>query len=367
MGPAIGPANANAYYDSKWSAVASLLHVRGSHTYKLGGEYQINSWTDRNTRGAQGILNYGTDETGPSTSTNGVALLAGQSGLGYASFLLGAVNNASVNAVQDPQWRGYKAALYIQDDWRVNRKLTVNYGVRWDIMTQGHEIWYRNSMFGPSIPNPNAGGRPGGIVYEGFGPGRCDCNFLTPYPYSIGPRLSAAYQLDAKTVVRAGIGVIYGNLGQLSYLTNAQIQGVGINQQQFNNADNGLPALYARNGLVYNRADLYKVTLDPGLLVSPGTALNGGPAATEDPNGARAPRILQWNISVQRELSRSLALETAYVANRGVWLTQTNLISPNGLTRERLASFGLDPFNNAADRALLTGPADLSRRRCPRL
>ena len=109
------------------------------------------------------------------------------------------------------------------------------------------------------------------------------------------------HQIDSKTVLRAGIGVIYGNLGQLSYLTNAQIQGVGINQQQFNNANNGQPALFARDGLVYNIADLYRPTLNPGLLVTPGAALNGGPAATEDPNGARAPRILQWNISIQRD------------------------------------------------------------------
>jgi len=199
-----------------------------------------------------------------------------------------------VNAGQDPQWRGYKAALYIQDDWKVSRKLTINYGLRWDIQTEGHEIWYRNSMFGPSIPNPTAGGLLGGIVYEGFGPGRCNCNFENPYPFSIGPRLSGAYQIgnDSKTVVRAGIGVIYGNLGQLSYLTNAQIQGVGINQQQFNNPNNGLPALFAAQGLQYNRAALYIPTLDPGLLVTPGGALNGGPAATEDPNGARAPRVL---------------------------------------------------------------------------
>ena len=112
----MGPTNANSYFDSKWSGVASMSYVRSSHSFKIGGEYQINSWTDRNTRGAQGILNYQDAnnipvETGPSTSVNGIALASGQSGLGYASFLLGAVNNASVNAIQDPQWRGYKGAL----------------------------------------------------------------------------------------------------------------------------------------------------------------------------------------------------------------------------------------------------------------
>ena len=138
---------------------------------------------------------------------------SGQSGLGYASFLLGAVNNASVNAIQDPQWRGYKGALYFQDDWKINRRLTVNYGLRWDIQTQGHEIWYRNSMFAPWIANPNAGGRLGGIVYEGFGAGQCNCNFENPYPYSIGPRLSAALPDQLQDRVCAGAGRHLWQLG----------------------------------------------------------------------------------------------------------------------------------------------------------
>jgi len=47
------------------------------------------------------------------------------------------------------------------------------------------------SMFGPTVPNPTAGGRPGGILYEGWGQGRCNCYFTTTYPYSIGPRIGA--------------------------------------------------------------------------------------------------------------------------------------------------------------------------------
>jgi hypothetical protein len=72
-----------------------------------------------------------------------------------------------------------------------------------------------------------------------------------------------------------------------------------------------------------------------------------------DPNGARPPRINQWNISLQRSITADLLVEAAYVANRGVWETASVLDNFNAITPQRLASFGLD-VNNANDQALLS-------------
>ena len=87
----------------------------------------------------------------------------GSIGFPYASFLLGNADSASVNAVQDPQLRKKAWGLYIQDTWKITRKLTLDYGLRWDLEGQGHEIHYRTSMFGPTIPNPTVGNIPGAI------------------------------------------------------------------------------------------------------------------------------------------------------------------------------------------------------------
>ena len=75
-----------------------------------------------------------------------------------ASFLLGMTSAAQVNAVQDPQWRKNTWGVYGEDNWKLSRKLTVQLGLRWDLSGAGHELHYRNSMFAPTVPNPNAAG-----------------------------------------------------------------------------------------------------------------------------------------------------------------------------------------------------------------
>ena len=74
-------------------------------------------------------------------------------------------------------------------------------------------------QFSPTTPNPTLGGYPGAFLFEGSGPGHCNCSFAHNYPFAIGPRLGVAYQLDEKTVLRGGFGVVYNQSGttQLGY------------------------------------------------------------------------------------------------------------------------------------------------------
>jgi Carboxypeptidase regulatory-like domain len=351
----MGPTNANHYWYDKLTIPLTVTYIRNNHSYKIGGEYRLESWTDRNTRGASGVLNFSANETGL-PSTQGQNLGGGGVGFPYASFLLGLVDNATVNAPQDPQWRNSRWGLFLQDTWKISRKLTLDYGLRWDLLDQGHEIWNRNSMFGPNVPNPSAGGLLGGMVYEGYGSGRCNCRFIPRYPYAIGPRLGAAYQLDRKTVLRGGWGVVYANLATYQYFTNSAILGVGIEQLSFTAPSFGEPGVILRNGLIYNSADLYRVSLDPGARPSPGQV--NSPNYYLDPNAGRPGRIHQWNLSLQRELTKNLVLEAAYVGNRGAWLTgATGLVSLNAISDQRLAAFGLSR-TNAADQQLLTSRID---------
>jgi len=356
MGLGMGPTNANYYYNDKFTSVLNAAYVHNNHSYKMGASLQIDIWTDRNSRGATGVLNFSNAETGL-PSTQGQNLGGGSIGLNYASFLLGLVDNATVNAIQDPQWRKPSWALYTQDTWKITRRLTLDYGLRWDLMSEGHEIHYRTSMFGPTIPNPSAGGLPGGLVYEGYGTGRCNCQFVKPYPYAIAPRLAVAFQIDPKTVFRAGWGVVYGQLSGYNYITNSAILGVGFNQLTCSTPAFGSPAFLLRDGMQYNPADLYSASFNPGLAPSPGQ-LNS-PNYYLDPNGGRPPRINEWSIGIQREIVRDLVAEASYVGNRGVWETANSLVSLNAITPQILAAHGLD-LSNAADRALLSSPLNSS-------
>jgi hypothetical protein len=346
----MGPANINHYYGEKPTAVASATWVRNSHTYKLGGEWRKDAFTDRNTRGSQGIYNFSAIESGL-PSTNGQNLGGGAVGFPYASFLLGSADTASLTSPQDPQVRKTAWALFLQDNWKITRKLTLDYGVRWDLQSALSELHNRFSELGPNTPNPAAGGLPGAVVYDGYGPGHCNCSFAKTYPYAIGPRLGLAYQIDSKTVLRAGWGITYAQTPQYNFITNTPIVGDGFNQLVYNPVSYGDPAVTLRQGLQYTQAQLYPTTLDPGVRPSPGQI--NSPPYYLDPNGGRPPRVNQWSIGVQREITTNILVEVAYVGNRGVWEQANSLIDLNALTPQRIAAAGLNILN-ASDRTLLT-------------
>src|SRR6266849_4469470 len=71
--------------------------------------------------------------------------------------------------------------------------------------------------FGFNTANPSAPGRLGALIFEGDLPGRCKCQFASNYPYAVGPRLGGAYQINSKTVVRAGFGIVYSKTGNNAF------------------------------------------------------------------------------------------------------------------------------------------------------
>jgi hypothetical protein len=350
----MGPSNANKYYDTSITSVASVTYIRGNHTYKTGVELKINSWTDRNSRGSQGVLSLNGNETAmPYLQSTSVG--SGTIGNSYASFLLGQVDSATVTAVVDPQLRRRAWAMYAQDTWKIRRNLTLDYGLRWDYQDMGHEIHYRNSMFGPTIPNPTVNNIPGALVYEGYGPGRCNCQFTTAYPYAIGPRLGVAYQIDSKTVFRGGIGISYGYLPTLSYITNITPVGVGFNTVSLTSPAFGTPAFRMVNGMQYDRSLLTDASLNPGLVPNPGQI--NSPGYYLDRNGGRPSRILQWNIGIQREVLRGLIVEAAYVGNRAGWVSVngwggTTVPNMNAIPPATYARVGIDPTTSAGQALL---------------
>ena len=335
---------------NKPTAVLSANLIRGSHNYKAGGEWRIDAFTNGVGSSAAGVYSFSNAQTGL-PYLQGQTLSGGNVGLPYASFLLGEVSGASIANPTDPQGRKHSWSLYAQDSWRLSRKLTIEYGLRWDYQGFARELHDRVSEFAPAVPNPSAGGLTGATIYQGYGAGRCNCVFANPYPYAVGPRLGAAYQIDSKTVIRGGWGLTYGQteIGQADF--GGQLGVGGWNTLTFSNPTYGEPALQLVNGMNYSLSSLYAVSYDPGIRPSPGQ-LNAPPSLV-DPNAGRPPRVNQWNLSLQRQLTKDLLVEVAYVGNRGVWFVANSLVNLNALSTQRLQMFGLD-INNATDRTLLT-------------
>ena len=177
------------------------------------------------------------------------------------------------------------------------------------------------SEIGLNTRNPAAGGPSGGYIFAGDGPGRCNCQFTKTYLFAFGPRLALAYQLNAKTVLRAGWGISYNGSDSWAYMNGGlPAAGLGFNSVTAS-AQYGYTTSQFADGLKYDQYGLYKATYNPGVAPLPG-GLAASPAWGPqwiDPQAGRPSRINQWNLAVQRQLSGSMSLEIAYVGNRGVW------------------------------------------------
>jgi hypothetical protein len=353
FGGSFGPSTIDHQLTGKLTFVANTTYVHGGHSYKLGAEMKQDVYSDQNLQGAQGQYSFGNGPTAvPYLQSSSVG--GGSIGAGYASFLLGQATYTNVNAPRQTQLRRIAWGLYLVDNWKITRKLTLDWGLRWDLTPLGTEHHYREAEIGINTPNPSAGGLPGGYVFEGYGPGRCNCVFSHTYPYAVGPRLAIAYQIDPKTVFRAGWGVSYSGADSWAYLNGGSpVAGLGINSVT-NSTSYGYAVSQFQNGIHYDPSLLYTATLNPGVAPAPGS-LNAAPAWAaqyRDPNGGRPSRINQWNISLQRELFKDMSLEAAYVGNRGVWEEARGLVSINAISPARLQALGLD-LTNPATRTLL--------------
>jgi hypothetical protein len=349
-----GPTNRTLYLQDKGTGVASVTLVSGNHSYKAGGEWKLDTFTNRSSAGVPGNYGFGSAQSGL-PALQGVALPGGGVGFPYASFLLGMVNSGSVSNPADPQYRRKSWGFFVQDTFKVTRKLTLDYGLRYDWQPAPWELRDRIAMFSPDVKNPSAGGLLGATLYAGSGPGRCNCEFTHTYPYALGPRLGAAYQVNPRTVVRVGLAVSYGQVTQFNYIGGGQSLGMGFNSLSFGTPAFGEAAFLLQNGMSYNVADLLGASYDPG--IRPTIGQTNSPPSNVDRNAGRPPRVINWNLSVQREITRDLSVEAAYVGNRGVWFKANNLVDYNAVAEERLKAFGLD-IHKAADRTMLTSRMD---------
>jgi len=338
----LGEAIQSANTEEKPTFNGNLTWIRGNHTYKIGGEMyleQVYTGAFSTVTLATG-LNATSQPFTPTGSLNGFT-----QGFGFASFLLGDYGTTGLTGItsttQTPQLNyregNQEWGLFLQDTWKVTRKLTLDYGVRWDFGTAQHEQYGRLGQFDPNTPNANAGGHPGSTIYANT----CGCQFYQPtYPYGIGPRLGVAYQIDPKTVFRAGWGVNYQFVGAAAggiVSTNGAFPLSGINS--FVN-------IQTPGAIV---APAWPIA-DPNRYPVAGT-VGGTPAGfMADANENRPPRVNQWSVGVQREITRDFVMEASYIGNRAVWIPGGPSAFLSQISPAEYAQYGLFPYPG-------TGPA----------
>jgi len=348
-------------YDIKPTFNASMTWVHGNHTYKLGATARFEGLPTVTNSQAQGEFTFGQIQTADPWQLGQVFANSASSGLGYASFLLGAANQLQVSAPGNLRLGMHAYSLFLQDTWKVTRKVTLDLGLRWDYANLWREEHGRMQSADFGLPNPTIGGRLGAVEYEAT----CHCNFSTAYPFSIGPHIGVAYQITPKTVFRAGGAISYGAGSDQSELNNIDKDFLALGTPAY-----GSPAAILKNGDVYGPGNV----LGNPVLSWPSSFLNTSyfPAPTANgvippappfisiaSNAGRLPRIFQWSVGLQREVARDLLVEAAYVGNRGAWWAAPLLAgfpNYNAVTPQFLQSqYGLN-VANANDALLLNSP-----------
>ena len=349
---AMGPGSRGLLITNKPTGTAQLTWIRGNHSYKAGGEFKHDDFTNISYIGLSPSFSFNTAET--AQPLYGQGLPSGtNTGHGLASLLLGLFDSAALGNVLAPQYRRNTWGFFVQDTWKVTRNLTLDYGVRYDLQQPNRELWDRTSTFNTQVVNPNANGRLGGVLYAGTGPGRCNCTLLPVYPYAIAPRLGVAYRVNLKTVLRGGIGISYGQVSPFNYIGGGNSQGMGFNTLTFPAVGNGVGGGQISSHFNYTTQQLNDASYAAGLLVTPGAVVQNSPA-TVDPNGGRPSRTIQWNITLQHEVRKGLLLEAAYVGNRAAWINAGGgLNTYNAINADFYANKGLD-LATAATRSILT-------------
>ena len=357
----VGLGSGFAYkYTKEYKPTANLTYtwVTGNHSYKFGADLIVDGIGTLNYTRANGVITFGQQQSsiGPWESVKGLTGATGVTGFGFGSFLLGRDNSMNISQLTDSRLGNHSMAFYAQDSWKVTRKLTLNYGLRYDYVTLLKEQYGRMQSANFTKPNPVVNNLPGAVDYEA----NCGCSFNKNYPWAFGPRLSMAYQFAPKTVLRAGAGIAYSSAPNNAFLSLSVPDFYNISPPGY-----GEPATFLQEGNVFGpgnaRGNAPLVWPDFSRTypfeVAPGVRPPASPFIFIDRHAGRPPRIFQWSIGLQREVTQNLLVEAAYVGNRGVWWSAPLLQDQayNALTLDDVKRAGLN-INSAADLALLNTP-----------
>ncbi|HEX4284832.1 MAG TPA: TonB-dependent receptor [Terracidiphilus sp.] len=286
--------------EDQFQLVNNWTKVMGNHTLKIGADLRygrnlrVPSDTDR-----AGQITFGAGPTSDPANT------AAAGGLGFATFMLGEASafgryySTSTNAKEFQK----RTFFYAQDTWRPTRKLTLNLGLRWEI-------------YFPETVNAAQNGalldiNDGYLHVAGVGGIGSNLGWGIKKAKQFAPRIGAAYQIDDKTVIRAGYGRSFdtGVFGSVFGHTVTQNLPVLGNQQ--------LVAATATSSVFTLDAGPATPTILPvpanGLLPNPGSAVSS--RARNNP--LTFPTIDAWNLALQRAITPSLTLTVAYVGNKG--------------------------------------------------
>jgi hypothetical protein len=292
---------------------AHMTWAVGAHTVKAGFEDRFVYFNQFRPLNPAGYFTFARDYTqGPDPS-----IASADTGWGLATFLLGAPDGGYVTRDASATASQKDVDAYVNDDYKVIPALTLNLGLRYDVLTGFTDRYNKLTWFNPNQPDPVLG-LPGTVEFanlDGNPRSETDTNWT-----NFAPRLGFALQLGQKSAVRGGYG--------LFYVTNSDANVSGTGYEVQTNVYTGPPVAAPNTPPV--GASLSSPFSDGYLpYPAPASTLVGQSIGTPLRPGT-LPTHQDWNLSVQRSLSSGTVVTVAYVGSRGehLWWNQDQDAAP---------------------------------------
>ncbi|MBV9499891.1 MAG: TonB-dependent receptor, partial [Acidobacteriaceae bacterium] len=296
-------------------AVNNWLWTKGRHTFNFGGQWRKKFQDIISCQFCSGTYNFSQRTTSIPNSNDPNF---GSDGSSFASFLLGLADSDIRQLSPLDHLRDEEYALYAEDEIKVTDRLTVNLGLRWDIMVPFTETNNQIIYVNASTPDPGAGGIPGGATKFGDCAGCSGITRADIHWKNFQPRGGIAYRLNSKTVLRAGgyMTMLDGGAYEFGTAFTASFMSSLLAGTYLRNSSGGsVPGV--------GSWDTNPLPLPQPTPFSPSIGNGGVIFAFNPQKDGRAPYLSAWNAGVQRELPWKMFLTANYVGNRAIHLPTT--------------------------------------------
>jgi hypothetical protein len=305
-------------WDDTLSFNPMVSHIMGKHNLKAGFEFRMlrNNYYQSNNPGGLFYLDARMTSANPTVGTAGSN---GNSGNGFASFLLGYGDHGNATEPAKTADQNLYKAFYAGDTFQVTRKITLNLGLRVDLQGDWTERFNRIVVFNPSETSPigAAAGLPNlKGAYDLVSSSQHSSRSAFDAWNHVSPRLGVSYQFDKNTVIRTGYGIFYlpvdirwndapHNLFINSFSTpwlavaSDGVTPKNVLSNPFPTAGGGITPPFGRDQALINVQG------------------NGNEAPV---NGNPAPYVQQWNFDIQRQFPGNLLFDIAYAGSKGTHL-----------------------------------------------
>ena len=300
------------------SFVLNFTKLQGNHSLRFGPEFRLyRESRNRYNAAISPQFTYNANYT-KANDTSANPTLGGEVAAMLPGIPAGSMSIVDSYVEQDKYW-----ALYLQDDWKMRKNLTLNLGLRWEIESPMTERFNRSAIhYAFDTPNPlNDAAKAqyakspipelpadqframGGLIFAEAN----DRNYWKGEKNNLAPRMGVAYQLRPKTIIRTGYGIYFASIG-VNY-TNTNLSGFSQSTPIQASIDNGLTYIATNTN-----------PFPTGLIKPPGAAggllTNIGQSVSFFPINRKHPYAQRWSLGIQQELPMKVMVEAVYVGNR---------------------------------------------------